>query len=90
MGVTDAYDIFNTDQGSQYTSEAFTKVLKNHGIDISMDGRVLGKIMYLSNAYGAALNTRRFISMFMNQRLKRGNHWQNISGSTTKTGSIRP
>ena len=32
-------DIFNTDQGSQYTSEAFTKVLKNHGIDISMDGK---------------------------------------------------
>ena len=32
-------DIFNTDQGSQYTSEAFTKVLKNHGIEISMDGK---------------------------------------------------
>ena len=32
-------DIFNTDQGSQYTSEAFTKVLKNQGIDISMDGK---------------------------------------------------
>jgi len=31
--------IFNTDQGSQYTSEAFTKVLKNHGINISMDGK---------------------------------------------------
>jgi putative transposase len=31
--------IFNTDQCSQYTSEAFTKVLKNHGIDISMDGK---------------------------------------------------
>ncbi|SFK29084.1 putative transposase [Nitrosomonas aestuarii] len=32
-------NIFNTDQGSQYTSEAFTKVLKNHGINISMDGK---------------------------------------------------
>lgn len=32
-------DIFNTDQGSQYTSETFTKVLKNHCIDISMDGK---------------------------------------------------
>ena len=32
-------DIFNTDQGSQYTSEAFIKVLKNHGVDISMDGK---------------------------------------------------
>ena len=32
-------DIFNTDQGSQYTSEAFTKALKDNGIDISMDGK---------------------------------------------------
>lgn len=32
-------DIFNSDQGSQYTSEAFTKVLKDKGIRISMDGK---------------------------------------------------
>jgi len=32
-------DIFNTDQGSQFTSEAFTGVLKKHGIKISMDGK---------------------------------------------------
>lgn len=32
-------EIFNTDQGSQFTSEAFTKVLKDNGIAISMDGR---------------------------------------------------
>jgi len=32
-------DIFNTDQGSQFTSAAFTKVLRDHGIRISMDGR---------------------------------------------------
>lgn len=31
--------IFNTDQGSQYTSHEFTKVLKNKGIKISMDGK---------------------------------------------------
>ena len=31
--------IFNTDQGSQYTSYEFTNVLKNHGIKISMDGK---------------------------------------------------
>ena len=30
--------IFNTDQGSQFTSEAFTKVLTEAGIAISMDG----------------------------------------------------
>jgi len=32
-------DIFNTDQGSQFTSEAFTDILANNGIKISMDGR---------------------------------------------------
>jgi putative transposase len=31
--------IFNTDQGAQFTSEAFTKVLKDKEIAISMDGR---------------------------------------------------
>ena len=31
--------IFNTDQGSQFTSEAFTKVLKDNDIKISMDGK---------------------------------------------------
>jgi len=32
-------EIFNTDQGVQYTSDAFTSVLKSHEIRISMDGR---------------------------------------------------
>ena len=32
-------DIFNTDQGSQFTSAAFTSVLAAHGSAISMDGK---------------------------------------------------
>ena len=32
-------DIFNTDQGCQFTSEVFTDILKSHDIAISMDGR---------------------------------------------------
>ena len=32
-------DIFNTDQGSQFTSDDFTGTLRGKGIDISMDGR---------------------------------------------------
>ena len=31
--------IFNTDQGSQFTSLEFTRVLKDAGVAISMDGR---------------------------------------------------
>ena len=34
-----APDIFNTDQGSQFTSDAFTGVLKEADIKISMDGK---------------------------------------------------
>jgi len=34
-----APEIVNTDQGSQFTSEAFTGLLKNHDIRISMDGK---------------------------------------------------
>jgi len=32
-------EIFNTDQGSQFTAEAFTSRLENSGVAISMDGR---------------------------------------------------
>jgi putative transposase len=32
-------EIFNTDQGSQFTSDDFTGTLKDHGIAISMDGK---------------------------------------------------
>ena len=32
-------EIFNTDQGSQFTSAEFTDVLKAAGVRISMDGR---------------------------------------------------
>ena len=39
--------VFNTDQGAQFTSEAFTGVLKAHGVRISMDG----KGRWLDNVY---------------------------------------
>jgi len=34
-----APDIFNTHQGSQFTSDAFTQALKEAGVQISMDGK---------------------------------------------------
>lgn len=40
-------DTFNTDQGSQFTSTAFTSVLQDAGVQISMDGR--GR--YLDNIF---------------------------------------
>ncbi len=35
----DAPEIFNSDQGSQFTGAGFTSVLADHGVQISMDGR---------------------------------------------------
>ena len=32
-------EVFNTDQGSQFTSEGFTGLLEQHGVRISMDGK---------------------------------------------------
>ncbi len=40
-------EVFNTDQGSQFTSDAFTGPLLEHGIQISMDG----KGRYLDNIF---------------------------------------
>ena len=34
-----APEIFNTDQRAQFTADAFTKVLKDNGVAISMDGK---------------------------------------------------
>ena len=31
--------VFNTDQGSQFTSGEFTQVLQDHGVEINMDGK---------------------------------------------------
>ena len=39
LGRHGAPEIFNTDQGSQFTSDAFTGLLKSNGIQISMDGK---------------------------------------------------
>ena len=32
-------EVFNTDQGSQFTSEGFTGLLEQHGVRVSMDGK---------------------------------------------------
>src|SRR5260370_41936795 len=59
-------DIFNTDQGSQFTGSAFTGVLANNDIAITTlrsawTAKGLGGTTCLSNGCGAASNTRRCI-----------------------------
>lgn len=73
-------DIFNTDQGCQFTSEEFTSDLKRNHIDISMDGKgrwvdnvfverlwrsVKYEEVYL-NAYDSVADAKRGIGRYFN------------------------
>ena len=54
-------EIFNTDQGSQFTSEAFTQTLQEQRVQVSMDGK--GRYWTTSSwsGCGGASSTRRCI-----------------------------
>ena len=45
-------EVFNTDQGSQFTSEGFTGILEQHGVRISMDGKGRYTDKFLSSGCG--------------------------------------
>ena len=45
-------DVFNTGQGSQFTSREFSQMLQDPSVRISMDGRGRYRTTYLSNGYG--------------------------------------
>src|SRR5690606_24244436 len=53
-------EIFNTDQGSQFTSSEWTGVLKSNGIQISMDGKGQGWTTCSSSGCGARSSTNAF------------------------------
>jgi putative transposase len=54
--------LFNTDKGSQFTSTAFTDVLKTAGIAISMDGRGAWRDNIFAQATMADHQARRDLS----------------------------
>ena len=55
-----APEIFNTDQGSQFTSTDFINVLASRKIKISMDGKGRGATTFSWSASGEPSNTKRF------------------------------
>jgi putative transposase len=71
-------EIFNTDQGTQFTADEFTSVLIRHSVQISMDGKgrwrdnVLVERLWRSlkyeevylHAYGNAVEARRAIGNY--------------------------
>lgn len=56
-------EIFNTDQGSQFTSEVFVKLLKESGVKISMDGkgRALDNI-YIERFWGSLKREKVYLN----------------------------
>ncbi|MFT4662679.1 MAG: hypothetical protein ACI8XB_002972 [Patiriisocius sp.] len=52
-------EIHNPDQGSQYTSGEYIKTLKNHGIQISMDGKAELWMIFISNDFGDQSNKKK-------------------------------
>ena len=80
--------IFNTDQGSQFTSDAFTSILTTHDIRISMDGRgrwmdnvfierlwksVKYEEVYIK-AYGSIAEARQELTKYFDRYNKRRRH----------------
>jgi putative transposase len=76
-------DIFNTDQGSQFTSFAFMTTLKDAGIRISMDGRGRWMDNVSSSGCGAASSTNASSSMPSRPAARRAA--VSVPGSTTIT-----
>jgi putative transposase len=65
-------EIFNTDQGSQFTSAAFTGTLAAAGIRISMTGAAAGSTTCSSSGCGAASSTRTSTSRATPTDARRG------------------
>lgn len=88
-------EIFNTDQGSQFTSSEFTGLLKEHGIQISMDGkgcwhdnvfveRLWKSIKYEEvylKAYDSVSAAKASLGVYLNFYNTRGPH-QSLDGTT--------
>ena len=81
--------VFSTDRGSQFTAEAFTGVLRSHGIQISMDGKAAWRDNVLSKDFGGRSSTRRFISGPAPRSPRRGKAWPGTSTSTMQGGRTR-
>jgi putative transposase len=63
-------EIFNTDKGAQYTGKAFTGALKDHGVQISMDGK--GRCMdniFIERLWSSVKYDKIFLEEF--ERVKR-------------------
>jgi transposase InsO family protein len=78
--------IFNTDQGSQFTSAEFTSLLISNGLEISMDGKGAWRDNVFVERFWRTINTRRSICTPTTVLPKPGNRSVVTLPSTTRDG----
>ena len=79
-------EIFNTDQGSQFTSSSFTGLLSDNAIRISMDGRGPGVTTCWSSGCGVRSSMKRSTCVPMTVCRRHAARSVCILGSTTASG----
>ena len=83
-------EVFNTDQGSQFTSQEFTQVLQDRGVKISMDG----KGRYADNIFVERLwRTVKYEEVYLKAYASAGEARRELGAyfrSTMTRGPIRP
>ena len=84
-------DIFNTDQGSQFTGSAFTGVLASNGIAISMDGKGAWRDNVFVERLWRSVKIRGGVSAGLRKRI-RGPHFphSSLDGSTPDQAYFTP
>ena len=85
----EAPEIFNTDQGSQFTCEAFTDVLNDHAIAISMDG----KGRWVDNVFVERLRSVKYEDVYLRLRALRAGLARYFGYNTSpsqRTGPTHP
>ena len=82
-------EIFNTDQGSQFTGQDFTGLLLGNAIAISMDGKGAWRDNVLSSGSGGRSNMRRSICGPTTASARRAHRSAGIWTSTTASVRIR-
>ena len=81
--------IFNSDQGSQFTSTDFVKILQNNQIQISMDGKADASTISLLRGFGEQLSKKMFTTSATKQWLKPRSVWVSLFCGIIMRGCIR-
>ena len=84
-----APQVFNTDQGAQFTSEAFTGALKEHGVRISMDGKGRCSTTCTWSASGAASSRKKSTGAPTRRWPRPGRGLPITCATSTKSGLTR-